>query len=435
MPAIAIIPQLKLFGWQEIESLGDLERLRLVLEHLPDEQLMVRLERERGKGRDEYPVRAMWNSVVAGVVFQHRTIEELRRELSRNAQLREMCGFEGRVPPAWAYSRFLKKLFKQETLLERIFADLVKEVHKELPEFGRHLALDSKAIPSFAKGTNKSGTPDGRRDTDADYGKKTYRGTREDGTLWEKTVTWFGYKLHLIVDATYELPVAYVVTRASTADIKGASELLRQLEEEQPEILREAETLAADKGYDDSKLIIKLWDGCGIKPVIGIRNMWKDGEETHLLPGKANAAYDYKGHVYCFCPETGVKREMSSGGFEQDRNTLKKLCPAKQYGIKCRGQAKCPIKQGIRIPLKEDRRIFTPIDRASYKWKRIYAKRTAVERVNSRLDVSFGFEVHTIRGLTKMKTRCGLALCVMLALAVGRIKEKQTDKLRSLVAA
>jgi len=29
---MAIIPQLKLFAWNEIETLGDLERLRLVLD-------------------------------------------------------------------------------------------------------------------------------------------------------------------------------------------------------------------------------------------------------------------------------------------------------------------------------------------------------------------------------------------------------------------
>ncbi len=33
-----------------------------------------------------------------------------------------------------------------------------------------------------------------------------------------------------------------------------------------------------------------------------------------------------------------------------------------------------------------------------------------------------------------MKVRCGLALCVMLAMALARIKEKQEDKIRSLVA-
>jgi len=95
---MAIIPQIKLFGWEEIEELGDLERLHLVLEYMPDEELMQILARERKNGRDDYPVRAMWNSVLAGIVFQHASIESLRRELSRNGQLRDMCGFKGKVP-------------------------------------------------------------------------------------------------------------------------------------------------------------------------------------------------------------------------------------------------------------------------------------------------------------------------------------------------
>jgi hypothetical protein len=35
---MAIIPQMRLFGWEEIEQLEDLERLRLVLEYMPDEK-------------------------------------------------------------------------------------------------------------------------------------------------------------------------------------------------------------------------------------------------------------------------------------------------------------------------------------------------------------------------------------------------------------
>ncbi|MGB4215209.1 MAG: DDE transposase, partial [Dethiobacteria bacterium] len=49
---MAILPQHRLFGWDEIEGLGDLERLQLVIESMPDEDLMRRLERERGFGRD-----------------------------------------------------------------------------------------------------------------------------------------------------------------------------------------------------------------------------------------------------------------------------------------------------------------------------------------------------------------------------------------------
>jgi len=44
----AIIPQKRLFVWEEIEQLGDLERLRLVLQHMPDEELMRELEKNRG---------------------------------------------------------------------------------------------------------------------------------------------------------------------------------------------------------------------------------------------------------------------------------------------------------------------------------------------------------------------------------------------------
>ena len=74
-----------------------------------------------------------------------------------------------------------------------------------------------------------------------------------------------------------------------------------------------------------------------------------------------------------------------------------------------------------------------PLPRSSYRFEDCYKKRTAVERVNSRLDVSFGFEQHFIRGLKKMRFRCSLAICVMLAMAVGRVKEKRPDLLRSLV--
>jgi hypothetical protein len=238
----------------------------------------------------------------------------------------------------------------------------------------------------------------------------------------------------LVVDATYELPVAYAVTKASASDITEGHALLKRMEKRQPELLEAAETLAADKAYDDTKLLVKLWDEHQIKPVIDIRHCWKDGETTRLLEGRENVVYDYRGTVYCVCPETGTVREMSNGGFEKDRNTLKKLCPARQYGIECKGEAQCPVAQGIRIPLSEDRRIFTPIDRASYKWEREYARRTAVERVYSRLDVSFGFELHTIRGMAKMKMRYGLVLCVMLAMALGRIRENREEKMRSLVA-
>src|SRR3990172_5214459 len=68
---MAIIPQAFLLNGREIDAASDLDRLRLVLEAIPDEPLMRILERERGNGRDEYPIRPAWNSILAGGVFQH----------------------------------------------------------------------------------------------------------------------------------------------------------------------------------------------------------------------------------------------------------------------------------------------------------------------------------------------------------------------------
>lgn len=246
----------------------------------------------------------MWNSVLAGIVFQHESVEKLRRELARNSQLRQMCGFDNEVPPSWAYTRFLKNLMEHQAMMEAMFERLVRELSEVLPDFGKHLAIDSKAIRSFARRKNPNGQADGRRDLDADFGCKTYRGQREDGSFWEKLVRWFGYKLHLIVDATYELPVAYSVTKASEADIQQAHTLLEKMERNQPQLLQATETLAGDKAYDDTRLIVKCWDEHRIKPVIDIHNCWKDGEQTRLLRGKENVAYDHEGHVYCYCPET-----------------------------------------------------------------------------------------------------------------------------------
>lgn len=170
---------------------------------MPDEELMDKLERERKNGRDDYPVRAMWNSILTGVVFGHVSVESLIRELSRNGQLRLMCGFYGTnrksrrsrekeeiVPSAWAYTRFLKKLLKHEEEINKIFEMLVAQLREILPNFGKDLAIDSKAISSLSKHVNKNVKADGRRDKDADWGKKEYRGVREDGTAWEKKVSY-----------------------------------------------------------------------------------------------------------------------------------------------------------------------------------------------------------------------------------------------------
>lgn len=295
------------------------------------------------------------------------------------------------------------------------------------------------------KDEQKQQESDRRRDNDADWGKKTYRGRRDDGTSWEKVTSWFGYKLHLLVDSVYELPIGFSVTPASASDCPELIPLVEQQQREHPTLHAGIDELAADKGYDSIANNRDLWDEHEIKPVIDTRALWKDGEKTRpVYPDRVDSfVYDEQGHLSCLDPSTGEQRELFFCGFEKDRNTLKYRCPAAACGVSCPGrtecEARCRIGVGdygrvVRVPLERHRRIFTPIARPTAKWDKAYDRRTAVERVNSRLDRVLGFEQHTIRGIAKMETRLTLALLVMLAMALGRIRVGQAEQMRSLVA-
>jgi len=235
----------------------------------------------------------------------------------------------------------------------------------------------------------------------------------KNGTLWKKVTKWFGYKLHLAVDSTYDLPVAFEVARASKSDQNHLLSLLEKVSESNPELIERTEYISCDRGYDFEEHNRELYDIYGAKPIIDIRHMWKNFDQTRpLYPERAdNIVYDGDGTIFCMCPKTGQQRKMAYSGFEKNRDILKCRCPACAYGIECKGIRFCSSSVSnygrvVRVPLETNRRLFVPVPRSSCKWRREYNKRTAIERVNSRLDVSFGFEKHTIRGMKK----CGFEL-------------------------
>ena len=132
-----------------------------------------------------------------------------------------------------------------------------------------------------------------------------------------------------------------------------------------------------------------------------------------------NVVYDYRVTVSCVGLATGKQREMAYRGFEASRQTLKYGCPSVHY---CKA-----------VPPGNRPKGLYPIARSSYRWKREYHKRTAMERINSRLDRSFGFELQTTRGAAKMAHKLTLPFSVLLAVALGRVNEQQAALMRSLV--
>lgn len=479
-----------LFSWNNVDARSDLDRFYLVRDNLPDEDIVRALEVFRGNGRDDFPVRAMWNALIAGVVFQHVSSESLLRELARNPALLEACGFDilpkrkkpvpelkrneetGKmeiiyaedgeayyhVPKSWNFSRFLGNVIELEGnqgMITSMIRKLRQDLMEELPDFAQHMGYDGKAIKSYSTG-QKNRKTDETSDPDADWGKHETKGVdSKTGKTWSKVNSWFGYGLHLIADTKYEIPVGVHVTPASHSEHTELRTMIHEVFEETPQLADRCKDFSADRGLDSGETKALLFDQYGVKPVIDIRQLWKDEKDEPgydpakpitrpLFPDRADTiVFTEKGTVHCVCPATGEQRDMAFCGFEKDRNTLKYRCPAAAYGFSCEGQQACSaMAQGqpgafgrvVRINIKDqDRRVFTPVPHGNKTWNRIYNMRSSLERINSRLDNDFGFEKHYIRGKAKMKTRVCLAAVVMMAMALGHIRANRMDQIRSLV--
>lgn len=89
----------------------------------------------------------------------------------------------------------------------------------------------------------------------------------------------------------------------------------------------------------------------------------------------------------------------------------------------------------VKLPLAQDWRRHTPVPRETKKWRRLYRRRTAVERVIGRLKGHLLLDVLRVRGgLAKVRVRLTLSLLVMLAAALGMAQQHRWPDLRRLVA-
>ena len=64
-----------------------------------------------------------------------------------------------------------------------------------------------------------------------------------------------------------------------------------------------------------------------------------------------------------------------------------------------------------------------------------YRRRSALEHINNRLDHGYEFEQHFIRGTAQMRTRIGVAIAVMMAVALRHVLSGRPESMRSLFAA
>lgn len=144
--------------WERLDEAPDLERLRLVLEELPDEALMRLLESRRWGRPDGVSVRVKWNCLLAQRVLGHRRMSELLRELRRNPTLRRLVGIPpaqgvGGVPDKDQMSRFWQKLVKRHgAAVEALVLAAQAKLAGYLPDLGAQAGVDSTPLRTWARG-------------------------------------------------------------------------------------------------------------------------------------------------------------------------------------------------------------------------------------------------------------------------------------------
>lgn len=402
-------------AYQEIDRDN---RLTMVLSVLSDAAapLLRKLHEERRGRRDHYPVMVMWQTLIAGIVYKKATITALIEELHINPGLRLLCGIRSikGIPSASAYSRFLKKLVRHEDELDATFHRLVEELKALLPDLGKTLVIDSTDIHAWANGRRKQPA-----DGDARWGMKKKPCGEGKG---EDRYAWFGYKLHLLVCGETELPVGFTVTPANVHDSREVAPLLFQTKERHPELLAGTEYLVGDKAYDAKEIYRRAMEEYRITPIIPL-NLRGEKEP----PGICN----HQGTPIC----PGKLAMVYAGN---DNGYLKYRCPAKcRKGVACPLRVPCRPLKGyglvVKLNTRDDCRRYTAVPRETKKWERLYAKRTAVERVNGRLKEHLLVDDLRVRGIKKARVRLGLSLMVLLAGALAMAKRERWSDIRKVV--
>ena len=320
-------------------------RLQSLFERLPDAELLRALEGPPRRGRKGYSVKALWHSWLSSYVLNVPSAAALVRALKDNPYLALACGFQNPwlVPSEATYSRFVDKLVKHQALVDDCLAAVVSEIKKAKPTFGDIVAVDAtdvKAWSNPAKKTDKEARTGAKR-------KAPYR-------FW-----WFGYKLHLAVDATTDLPIWAVVTPANAYDGHHLPTVLNAAKERFSWF--KPKYVLADKGYDSAESFRYVAEELGATPVIDVRN-FVGSKGSDDRPCEAE-------------PVTTI----SGVRYRCQRIPYSHYCP--QFG-------KCPLLPvfadsplNLSEPRYSDR--YTNLAYGSKAWKAVYNKRVAAERAFS----------------------------------------------------
>ena len=380
--------------------------LEAVFKAIRDADLIRELKTLRNhRGRRGYHPRPLLRSYIASFVFNLPSTNHLFRRLEDDPLLCELCGFnEGKLPTRRTFNNFIERLSHYPALIEACLNRLTNRLKRKLKGFGKEVAIDSTTVRTHSRYRKE-----GCSDPEATWGVGHNAQSRDrESRQWK-----FGYKVHMVSDANYGIPLAQIVTTGSRND----SPVLPTLVDKALTTFNwfKPKLLTGDRGYDSAanhQYLIKK----GIIPVIHIR---RASNSTGLYQG-----------IYT---EQGVPTCMGMVPMEYVGTTAKghHLYRCKKMGCHLKTSRRGGIRHCDTVYLQdpsEDWRLFGVIRRDSPLWRKKYGKRWAIERVFKSLKESRRLERHCVRGIRRIKLHALMSAITFQATALvkalaGRVKE------------
>ncbi len=200
------------------DAIPVVRQLNALFNTIPEEELLSALKTYYA-GRRGYTYKVLWRTYLAMTVLNLPSFAALIRTLGNNPYIAIACGITSieEIPSKFAYSRFMRKLQGRENtvLIKNIMRNLTRRCYETFPRFGKSVAIDSTDLKAWSNGSKPH-----KSDPDAGWAVK-------GGTNGKRKFVW-GYKLHLMVDTNYEIPMVASVTRGNMADVRQATPLLSQ---------------------------------------------------------------------------------------------------------------------------------------------------------------------------------------------------------------
>jgi len=330
---------------------------------------------------------------------------KLASALCYNGRLCLLCDFNFlKTPSNGTFTNFRDRL--GEDIFYEILHRLIAQAIALKVIIDGDTAVDSTHLwacsSKFGKRTcsckGKCHHPRDYSDPDARWGAKS------------KDYIFFGYKVHLIVDAKSQLPLDVKVTPGNEGDSPQAKPLLGGAKERHPEI--RIGSASMDSAYDSYENYRFAIEDIGVAPIIALNPR---GRVDTITEGSLYLAND--GSYTCFA---GFK--VVYWGKDKKRGHLKFRCPATLGKCQCLFRSTCslsPYGKTFYLHPERDYRLIGPIPRGTDLWQEKYNARTSVERAYSEEKGSHRLANPRVRSLAKVKIHVYLALCAQVIKRVG----------------